>query len=138
MLEEQLEYSFAGRLGHFLQPFFAPLGFDWRLSVALITGFSAKEMVVTTLGVLYALGDQATDEEENLALQEILQKHITMPTAVAFILFIMLYIPCFAATIAFGYESGKKIYVLYLFIFTTCIAYIFAYIGHEITRLLIG
>ena len=75
MLEEQLEYSFAGRLGHFLQPFFAPLGFDWRLSVALITGFSAKEMVVTTLGVLYALGDQATDdEEENLALQEILQK----------------------------------------------------------------
>lgn len=139
MLEEQLEYSFAGRLGHFLQPFFAPLGFDWRLSVALITGFSAKEMVVTTLGVLYALGDQATDdEEENLALQEILQKHITMPTAVAFILFIMLYIPCFAATIAFGYESGKKIYVLYLFIFTTCIAYIFAYIGHEITGLLIG
>nr|WP_238699472.1 ferrous iron transport protein B [Helicobacter saguini] len=136
-LQEQLEYSIAGRIGHFLQPFFAPLGFDWRLSVALLTGFSAKEMVVTTLGVLYALGDAANDSEsENKALQEVLRKNVSLPSAVAFIVFIMLYIPCFAATIAFTYESGKKIYTLYLFLFTTAVAYFFAYIAHEITRLL--
>ncbi len=136
MLEEQLEYSFAGKLGHVMQPFFAPLGFDWRLSVALVTGFSAKEMVVTTLGVLYALGDNAADdEEENKSLQEILRQNIDTAGAVAFIFFIMLYIPCFAATIAFVSESGKKIYGIYLFVFTTFVAYVFAYIAHEITKL---
>lgn len=136
-LESQLEYSFAGRLGYAMQPIFAPLGFDWRLSVALVTGFSAKEMVVTTLGVLYALGDQAADnEEENQNLQTALRQNIDTKAAVAFIFFIMLYIPCFAATIAFVNESGKKNYGIYLFVFTTIVAYIFAYIGHEFMRLL--
>ncbi len=136
-LEAQLEYSFAGRLGHAMQPIFAPLGFDWRLSVALVTGFSAKEMVVTTLGVLYALGDQAADDDdENQSLQEALRANLDTKAAVAFIFFIMLYIPCFAATIAFVSESGKKIYGIYLFIFTTLVAYLFAYIGHEVMRLL--
>lgn len=136
-LESQLEYSFAGRLGYYMEPIFSPLGFDWRLSVALVTGFSAKEMVVTTLGVLYALGDQAADNEvENQNLQTTLRQNIDTAAAVAFIFFIMLYIPCFAATIAFVNESGKKIYGLYLFIFTTIVAYIFAYIGHEVVRLL--
>lgn len=136
-LESQLEYSFAGRLGYAMQPIFSPLGFDWRLSVALVTGFSAKEMVVTTLGVLYALGDQAADDEvENQNLQSTLRQNIDTSAAVAFIFFIMLYIPCFAATIAFVNESGKKIYGIYLFIFTTLVAYIFAYIGHEVVRIL--
>lgn len=137
-LESQLEYSLAGRLGHIMQPIFAPLGFDWRLSVALVTGFSAKEMVVTTLGVLYALGDQAADNEvENQNLQNALRQNIDTPAAVAFIFFIMLYIPCFAATIAFVNESGKKIYGIYLFLFTTFVAYVFAYIGHEVVRLVV-
>lgn len=137
LLESQLEYSFAGRLGHALEPIFAPLGFDWRLSVALITGFSAKEMVVTTLGVLYALGEEAVDDDlKNQSLQEELRASIDTKAAVAFIFFIMLYIPCFAATIAFINESGKKIYGIYLFIFTTLAAYTFAFIGHEVTGLL--
>ncbi|RDU72751.1 ferrous iron transport protein B [Helicobacter aurati] len=132
--ERQLEYSFAGRLGQAVYPFFAPLGFDWRLSVSLITGFAAKEMVVTTLGVLYALGDSVEkNEAESKALQEILRSHIALPGAVAFILFIMLYIPCVAASATFAYESGKKIYLLYLLLFTTLVAYVFAFIGHEIT-----
>ncbi|RDU67470.1 ferrous iron transport protein B [Helicobacter didelphidarum] len=139
MKEKQLEYSFAGRLGHIMEPLFAPLGFDWRLSVSLITGFAAKEMVVTTLGVLYALGDEVVDsEDDNFALQETLRKHIALPGAVAFILFIMLYIPCFAATATFAYESGKKIYTFYLLIFTTGVAYFFAYVGHEITRFILN
>ncbi|STQ86457.1 ferrous iron transport protein B [Helicobacter muridarum] len=137
--EKQLEYSFAGRLGHIIYPIFEPLGFDWRLSVSLITGFAAKEMVVTTLGVLYALGDSAEEnEEDNRALQEILREHIALPGAVAFILFIMLYIPCFAATATFAYESGNKIYVAFLLIFTTLVAYTFAFIGHEVTELIIS
>ena len=133
-LEQQLEYSLAGRLGRLLHPIFSPLGFDWHLSVALITGFAAKEMVVTTLGVLYALGDSVIDsDEDNQALQEALRANIALPGAVAFILFIMLYIPCFAATAAFVYESGKKIYAIYLLLFTTAVAYLFAFLGHEIT-----
>lgn len=137
LLESQLEYSFAGRLGHVLEPIFAPLGFDWRLSVALVTGFSAKEMVVTTLGVLYALGEGVVDDDsKNQSLQEELRASIDTQAAVAFIFFIMLYIPCFAATIAFINESGKNIYGFYLFIFTTLVAYTFAYIGHEVVGLL--
>lgn len=136
-LESQLEYSFAGRLGHLLEPIFAPLGFDWRLSVALITGFSAKEMVVTTLGVLYALGEEAIDDDsKNQSLQKELRDSIDTKAAVAFIFFIMLYIPCFAATIAFINESGNSLYGIYLFIFTTIVAYTFSYIGHEVMGLL--
>ena len=139
MLENQLQYSFAGRAGSLIEPIFSPLGFDWRLSVSLITGFSAKELVVSTLGVLYALGESADeDEDKNQSLQEILQDKISLPTAIAFIMFIMLYIPCFAATISFGHESGKKIYMLYLFLFTSAVAYLFAFIGYRISLLLVG
>lgn len=133
--ERQLEYSIAGKLGAVLTPIFSPLGFDWRLSVSLITGFSAKEIVVSTLGVLYSLGDKAEDDTKSL--QEVLKNNIAMSASVAFIMFIMFYIPCFAATISFTQESGNKKYTFYLFLFTTAVAYICAFIGHSIATLFV-
>ena len=131
-----LKASYSGRLGTFLEPVFSPMGFDWRLSVSLITGFAAKEVVVSTLGVLYALGD--SQDEGSTDLQSAIRDSITLPTAVAFLIFIVFYIPCFAATITFGKEAGGMKFVLGLLGFTTLVAYIFSCIGFYLTHYLIA
>ncbi|PAF47501.1 ferrous iron transport protein B [Helicobacter sp. 12S02634-8] len=132
-LEELLmQQSYAGRIGIFLQPIFSPMNFDWRLSISLVTGFAAKEVVVSTLGVLYALGD--TQDESSESFRDVLHKNIGIPSAIAFIIFIMFYIPCFAATITFGREAGGARFVLYLFVFTTAVAYIFSLLGFWATK----
>lgn len=128
--EQFLRQTYSGRIGEALRPFFAPLGFDWRLSIALVSGFAAKEVVVSTLGILYALGDDAT--EESVSLQQNLKDTISFPSAIAFIVFVMFYIPCFAATITFGREAGGVKFVVYLFVFTTIVAYMFALLGYFI------
>ncbi|RAX52693.1 ferrous iron transport protein B [Helicobacter sp. 16-1353] len=124
-----LENSYMGIIGEFIQPVFAPLGFDWRLSISLVTGIAAKEVVVSTMGVLYSLGET---NEESQSLREIIKKEISLPVAVSFILFVMFYLPCFAATVVFTKEAGKPIYGLYLFLFTTFVAYLIAFIGHTL------
>lgn len=134
-LEElALQQSYSGYIGVALKPIFSPMNFDWRLSISIITGFAAKEMVVSTLGVLYSLGDSAAEDSEGL--RNALKSNISMPTAIAFIVFIMFYIPCFAATISFGREAGGAKFVLYLFIFTTAVAYLFSFIAFYIAKYL--
>ena len=128
-----LENSYMGILGETLAPFFAPLGFDWRLSISLVTGIAAKEVAVSTMGVLYALGE--VSEDDTKALSDVVKRDIAFPTAVAYVLFVMFYIPCFAATIVFTKEAGRYVYTLYLFIFTTAVAYMIAFIGYEIAKL---
>lgn len=125
-----LRHSYAGWLGEMIAPIFSPMHFDWRLSISLITGFAAKETLVSTLGVLYALGD--SQDESSKGLQQAIRNSISMPTAVAFIIFIIFYIPCFAAVITFGRESGGIKSVLGLFIFTSIVAYVFALLGYYI------
>lgn len=135
-LEElSLQQSYSGYVGMALKPIFSPMNFDWRLSISLITGFAAKEMVVSTLGVLYSLGDSAAEDSEGL--RNALKNNISMPTAIAFIVFIMFYIPCFAATISFGREAGGSKFVFYLFVFTTIVAYVFSFIAFHISKYLI-
>ncbi|MFC3847468.1 ferrous iron transport protein B [Helicobacter baculiformis] len=133
--QEILENSFVGRVGRSIDGLFKPMDFDWRLSISLVTGFMAKEVVVSTLGVLYALGDTKQDSK---SFREALKKYVSVPSAIAFIVFVMFYIPCFAATITFGKEAGGIKFVLYLFIFTTAVAYIFSCIAYYATKLLAG
>ncbi|RVZ74980.1 ferrous iron transport protein B, partial [Helicobacter pylori] len=118
--KKNLKNSIVGRGGAYLEKVFSPMDFDWRLSVSLVTGFMAKEVVVSTLGVLFSLGDQ---NEKSDAFREILRKEVSVPSGIAFIVFVMFYIPCFAATITFGREAGGIKFVAYLFIFTTVVAY---------------
>jgi len=132
--EKRLENSYLGIIGKATQPFFAPLGFDWKLTVALESGLAAKEVVVSTLGVLYSLGDDVTEESDSL-LQNI-KNNISFPVAVAFILFVMIYLPCFAASIVFAKESGSYKYLVYLFIFTTVVAWVASFIGLHVTKML--
>ena len=126
-----LEQSYLGQIGKATEPFFAPLGFDWRMSVALEAGLAAKEVVVSTLGVLYAQGE--VDEESN-GLARALRQNIPFPAAMAFIVFVMIYLPCFAASAVFTREAGGWRYLVYLFVFTTGTAWILALVAYYVTQ----
>ena len=131
LAEANLEQSYLGSIGKFSEPLFAPLGFDWKMSVALQTGLAAKEVVVSTLGVLYALGDDV--DEENSSLKEIISKNIPFPSAVAFIVVVMIYLPCLAASVVFTREAGGIKYFFYLLAFTSIAAYSLAFIAFRIS-----
>lgn len=132
--KKNLKNSIVGKGGAYLEKVFSPMDFDWRLSVSLVTGFMAKEVVVSTLGVLFSLGDQ---DEKSDAFRGILRKEVSVPSGIAFIVFVMFYIPCFAATITFGREAGGIKFVAYLFIFTTVVAYAFSLIAFYVTQILV-
>jgi ferrous iron transport protein B len=133
-LAYELEHSYLGMVGKATEPIFEPLGFDWKITVALETGIAAKEVIVATLGVLYSLGDEVDENSESLISK--LRENIPFATAVAFIIFVMIYIPCFAASIVFIKEAGKKRYFGYLIIFTTLSAYALSFIGYQIASFL--
>ena len=88
---------------------------------------AAKEVVISTMGVLYSLGGEVDEESENL--MQVIKRAIPLQTAIAFILFVMIYNPCLAATVVFGKEAGGFKYIVFLFVMTTICAYIVAWIG---------
>lgn len=128
-----LEKSYLGYFGEVITPFFAPFDFDWKLSVSLVSGLAAKETMISTMGVLYSLGENL--DEESQSLRNTLAKYVSIPTAIAYILFVMFYNPCLAATVVFAKEAGGRKYVLYLFLLTTLVAYGFALIGYYLAKL---
>ena len=131
-----LEKSYLGIVGHATEPFFEPLGFDWRMAVALETGLAAKEVVVSTLGVLYALGDEV--DEGNEGLIEQIRANIPFASAIAFIVFVMIYLPCLAASMVFTKEAGGWKYLVYLFAMTTFTAWILSFMAYNITKMFTG
>ena len=135
LAEELLENSYLGIIGKFSQPFFAPLGFDWKLTVALESGLAAKEVVVATMGILYSLGDNV--DETDSGLLEAISKNIPFPVAVSFVLFAMIYLPCLAATTVFTKEAGGYKYLGYLILFTTFTAWMISFIGYHIAQMLV-
>lgn len=133
--KDLLEQSYLGTLGKMSEPFFAPLGFDWRLAVALESGLAAKEVIVATLGVLYSLGDEVDESSEGLIAT--LKKEVPIPTALAFLTFVMFYLPCLAATTVFAKEAGEKKYLYGLIIFTTVVSYLMAFIVYTVAEILV-
>ncbi|HOZ72053.1 MAG TPA: ferrous iron transport protein B [Spirochaetales bacterium] len=106
--ELALANSAAGTFGRFIEPVFRPLGFDWKLGVATVTGFAAKEVVVSTLGVLYSVGTEESEESEGL--REALRNDPNWTPLLAFVmmLFTLVIPPCFAALAAIKAELGWK------------------------------
>lgn len=102
----RLENSFLGKLGHLIHPIFAPLGFDWRTSVAVLTGFVAKEIVVSTLGVLYAAGADVNEESEALR-RSLRASGMTPLGAYALMAFVLIYIPCLATVAVIRRETNS-------------------------------
>ncbi|MCX7027422.1 MAG: ferrous iron transport protein B [Spirochaetes bacterium] len=106
LAERSLEYSFAGRVGKFIEPAMKPLGFNWKIGVAALTGFAAKETVVSTLGILYGAGKS----DSGPGLTETLRNDLSLNplTALVLMLFVLIMPPCFAALGAIKTEAGWK------------------------------
>lgn len=106
---EDVSNSLIGRLGHAVEPVLKPMGFNWRMSVSLISGFVAKEVVVSSMGVLYQSGGQA--DEQHISLITALRRPasgITPLIALAFMVFVLLYTPCISAITAVRAEIGTR------------------------------
>lgn len=104
---EALSKSYIGMIGQFVEPVMKPLGFDWKLGVSLLTGFVAKEVVVSTLGVLYQTSD-SENEEQTAGLKHALKSSGLTPfTAFGFMLFVLIYMPCLVTLITIGQETGS-------------------------------
>ena len=131
----KLENSYLGKIGKFSEPLFEPLGYDWRMTIALETGLAAKEIVVSTLGILYGLGEET--DENSKGLIEKIKDNIPFASAVSFIVFVMIYLPCLAASMVFAREAGGWKYLVYLFAFTTVTAWVLSFVAYNITKLLI-
>ena len=138
---EQNEYSYIGRIGHAIEPVVRPLGFDWKMGVSLATGLAAKEVVVSSLGVLYEA--QEVEGDDNAGLQAKLkavtdengETFFTPLRAYTFLLFILLYFPCIAAISAIAKEAGGK-WAAFSVVYTTCLAWIVSFIFWHVGLLL--
>lgn len=132
----QLEYSLAGRAGKLLEPVIKPLGFDWRIGIALVTGLAAKEVVVSTMGTIYSLGE--TDETSS-ELKTILKNDpaFDQATALSLMVFVLLYIPCVAAVGVMRKEIGEWKSVAFYGAYALSAAWIFSFIAYRLAQLVI-
>ena len=129
----QQEHSYIGQFGKAVSPAMEPLGFSWKMDISLLSGVVAKELVVSTLGVMYASDGTAT--EDNTQLQSALAGSISLPAAVAFMIFILLYFPCIATFVAIKNETGKWRWAIAICVYTMLLAWVIAFLGFHITAL---
>ena len=152
----QQEHSYIGQVGKAIEPAFEPLGFSWKEDIGLITGVVAKELVVSSLGVMYAGDEAAADvsletgapavseapvdssgaDGDETALQAALLRNISLPAAVAFMIFVLLYFPCIATFVAIKNETGKWSWAIAICAYTIILAWVVAFIGFHLTSLL--
>lgn len=130
---EQLSYSAAGRIGRFIEPVFKPLGFDWKLAVASISGIAAKEVVVSTMGTLYSI--QEADEESESLKNNIANEYSPL-VGYNFMLFSLLYFPCMAGMAVFRREAGWK-EMWFQIGFTLLLAWVVSFLVFQIGRMFI-
>ena len=128
---EQQENSYIGKIGKAIEPVIEPLGFDWKLGVGILSGVGAKELVVSTLGILYA--DDADADTANLGERI----PITPLVAFCYMVFILIYFPCIATLAAIKGESGSWKWSLFAAAYTTVLAWIVAFIVHQVGGLFV-
>ena len=133
---DRLTNSYLGKLGRVIEPVMQPLGFDWKMSVALLAGLPAKEVIISTMGVLY----QTNNDENTITLQNKLkneihetgkrkgQKVFTGPVPLAFLVFILIYFPCIGVVATIKKESGSWKWALFSILYTTSLAWVAAFI----------
>ena len=149
---EQQEHSFIGYVGKAVEPVLKPLGFDWRMGVGIIAGVGAKELVVSSLGVMYAedepIGGAAVAEGADLSasdnvagsgddtrLQRALLRAVTPAGALAFMVFILLYFPCIATFVAIKQEAGGWKWAIFTAVYTIAVAWLAAFATFHIASL---
>ncbi|MBR1932068.1 MAG: ferrous iron transport protein B [Prevotella sp.] len=123
-VQEQQEQSYIGRVGKAIEPVFRPQGFNWQLDVSLIAGVGAKEIVASTIGVLY--GDEA-----------VLRQSVTPLVAYSYLIFILLYFPCIATFAAIKNETGSWRWALFAAFYTTAVAWVVSALVCQVGRLVV-
>ena len=146
-VQSQIENSYLGVLGHAIEPVISPLGFDWRMGICLIAGIPAKEIVVSTMGVLYETGKDVQQSKD--LLPEILKSEVyyigpkagekvfNQAVALSFLVFVLLYFPCIAVIATIKRESGSWKWAMFTVLYTTGFAWIFSFITYRIVLLFI-
>lgn len=136
----QMDQSYIGRLGHFIEPVIKPIGFDGKMGIALIAGLAAKEVVVSTLGTIYSMGE--TDVEDDEAVGSLADKIASDPDwsplkSIAFLMFCLIYVPCIVAIAVFYREAGSRLkWLIILFVWTTILGYLLSFVVYQGGRLL--
>jgi ferrous iron transport protein B len=130
---ERARNSYMGRIGTAIAPFFQPLGIDWKGGVALVTGFVAKEIVVSTLGVLYAADDASEPDALKKAL---LASNFTPLSAFTMMVFVLLYLPCLATVAAIRRETRSIRWMLFSIVYTTSVAWVTSFLVYQGGKLL--
>jgi len=133
LVDNTNQLSYLEEIGQTISPVLEPLGFDWRMSVGILSGIGAKELVVSTLGVMYA-GEKFegnVSENEN-HLQSALHQSLSPAAALAYLVFILLYFPCIATIVAIRHESNSWKWAIFTAVYTTLLAYACAFIVYHI------
>lgn len=132
---ERIEQSHIGRIGHVLAPAFAPMGFDWKTSVAILTGFVAKEIVVSTYGVLYQVSREADENTEGLRAELKEKSGLTPLSAFALMTFILIYTPCLGTIAAIRRETGSWKWTGFSIAYSLVLAWVLAAAIVQVGRL---
>ena len=142
---DRLANSYIGKMGHFFEPVMRPLGFDWKMTIALLAGLPAKEIIVSTMGVLY----QSPNDESTVNLQTKLradkyeigkkagQNIFSTPVALAFLIFILIYFPCIGVVATIKNEAGSWKWAAFSVIYTTTLAWVAAFIVYTIGNIIV-
>ena len=132
----QQENSYLGYIGKAIEPVLEPLGFDWQMGVGVLSGIAAKELVVSSMGVMYSIDEDVESGTGETKLQQALQNSITPAAALAFMVFVLLYFPCIATFGAMMTETGGWKWPLFSAVYTIVIAWVMAFIVYRVALLL--
>lgn len=144
--KQQIENSYLGRIGKTIEPVMEPCGFDWKQSVSLLSGAFAKEIVASTMGVLYSSVDKseqvqeiiAQDDGSDLRISRLIHNNMSPLSAFCMLIFVLLYMPCVSTVIAIKSETGKWRWALFVVCYTICLAWICSTIVFQLGSLIIG
>jgi ferrous iron transport protein B len=129
-----LENSYGGRLGHVIEPALAPLGFDWKIGVGLIGAFAAREVFISTMGIVYAVGGDA--DEQSQPLREHLERHYSALTGLSLMIFFALAMQCMSTLAVVRRESRSWRWPALLFGYMTVLAWVVSFLVYQGGRLL--
>lgn len=138
---ERQEKSYIGRMGHAIEPVISPLGYDWKMGVSLLTGLAAKEIVISTMAVLYQADGDPNEDTETLKHKIIEQQHntgtlkgqrvFTPLVSIGFMLFILIYFPCVAVIAAIRKEANWG-WAIFTMVYTTALAWMVAFLVYQV------
>ncbi|MBQ3580826.1 MAG: ferrous iron transport protein B [Bacteroidales bacterium] len=136
----QAEHSYMASIGKAIEPAMRPCGFDWRQSVSLLAGVGAKEVVASTMGVLYSTGAELSDQSDKSDqsdLSDLVRNNMTPLSALSMLLFILLYMPCVSTIVAIKNESGKWKWALFTVAYTIILAWVVATVFYQLGSLIL-